>query len=378
MRLGAVFTRHHAVKVSRRLPVAVALLVLAGSAGYRWTNAPAGRHPQVAARSVSPATTATGPAAPRTSAQATTTTTTTGPPSPRVVPPAPRAPVRPPPSRTVASPPALSPCGTGGEPPARYTHVVWIWMENRSYRQVVGNPAAPYATALARQCGTDSAYHTVGSPSLPNYLGATSGDSGAITDDGGPAVHPQTGDNLFRQVRAGGGTARSYVESMPTNCAVAPQGRYAVKHNPAAYYTGGDDRHACVADDVPMGTTTAGALASDLSGDRMPTFAFVVPDLCHDTHDCPVSAGDAWLAAWLPRILRSGAYQTGTTAVFVVWDEYTPVPNIVISPTTRPGTTSTIAVNHYSLLRTTEELLGLPLLGNAATAPGMAAPFHLE
>src|SRR3989442_15082940 len=101
MRLGAVFTRHHAVKVSRRLPVAVALLVLAGSAGYRWTNAPARRHPQVAARSVSPAATATGPAAPRTSAQA-TTTTTTGPPSPRGVPPAPRAPVPPPPSRTGA------------------------------------------------------------------------------------------------------------------------------------------------------------------------------------------------------------------------------------------------------------------------------------
>src|SRR5256885_2364498 len=153
MRLGAVFTRHHAVKVSRRLPVAVALLVLAGSAGYRWTNAPVGRHPQVAARSVSPATTATRPAAPPTSAQATTT------------------------------------------------------------------------------------------------------------------VHPQTGDTLSRQVRAGGGTARSYVESMPTNCAVAPQARYAVKHNPAAYYTGGDARHACVADDVPMGTTTAGALASDLGGD---------------------------------------------------------------------------------------------------------------
>jgi phospholipase C len=165
---------------------------------------------------------------------------------------------------------------------------------------------------------------------------------------------------------------------MPANCAVAPQGRYAVKHNPAAYYTSGDDRHACAADDVPLGTTTAGALASDLRGDRMPTFAFVLPDLCHDTHDCPVSVGDAWLAVWLPRILTSPAYQSGTTAVFVVWDEYTPVPNIVISPTTPPGTTSSVAVNHYSLLRTTEEMLGLPLLGHASAATSMGAPFHLE
>jgi phospholipase C len=251
-------------------------------------------------------------------------------------------------------------------------------MENKSYRQVIGNPAAPFATAMVHQCGTATAYHTVGSPSLPNYLGATSGQTGGIKDDGGPDVHPQNGDNLFRQVRAGGATARSYVESMPANCAVAPQGRYAVKHNPAAYYTSGDDHRACTADDVPLGTIADGALASDLRADRMPTLAMVVPDLCHDTHDCPVSAGDAWLTAWLPGILNSSAYQTGTTAVFVVWDEYTPVPNIVISPTTPPGTTSTIPVNHYSLLRTTEEMLGIPiLLGRAAGARSMRSAFRL-
>jgi phospholipase C len=255
---------------------------------------------------------------------------------------------------------------------------VWIWMENKSYRQVIGSPAAPYATALARQCGTASAYHTVGSPSLPNYLGATSGDTGGINDDGGPDVHPQTGDNLFRQVRARGATARSYVESMPTNCAVASRGRYAVKHNPAAYYTSADDRRACVTDDVPLGGVSDGALAADLAGDRLPTFSFVVPDLCDDGHDCPVTAADAWLTAWLPRILTSAAYRSGTTAVFVVWDEYTPVPNMVISPTTPPGTTSNVIINHYSLLRTTEELLGVPLLGHAATAPSMGAVFHLE
>ncbi|MDQ1517892.1 MAG: phosphatidylinositol-3-phosphatase [Actinomycetota bacterium] len=250
-------------------------------------------------------------------------------------------------------------------------------MENKSYRQVIGNPAAPYATALARRCGTESAYHTVGSPSLPNYLGATAGQTGGINDDGGPDVHPQNGDNLFRQVRASGATARSYVESMPTNCAVAPQGSYAVKHNPAAYFTSEEDHRACTTDDVPLGTTADGALASDLRGGGLPTFAFVAANLCHDTHDCPVGAGDAWLSAWLPQILNSRDYQAGTTAVFVVWDEYTPVPNIVISPTTPPGTTSDIPVNHYSLLRTTEEMLGLPLLGNAAGAPSMRAVFHL-
>jgi hypothetical protein len=39
----------------------------------------------------------------------------------------------------------------------------------------------------------------------------------------------------------------------------------------------------------------------------------------------------------------------------------------VIAPSVIPGTTTSTAVNHYGL-RATEEMLGLPLLGNAAGA----------
>ena len=111
-------------------------------------------------------------------------------------------------------------------------------MENHDRQQVLGNPtAAKYEVGLAHQCGTATRYSTVGSPSLPNYLGATSGDTWGIHDDSGPSAHPLTVDNLFRQVRAVGGTERSYEEAMTSPCQLAPGGDYAVKHNPAAYYT---------------------------------------------------------------------------------------------------------------------------------------------
>jgi hypothetical protein len=48
-----------------------------------------------------------------------------------------------------------------------------------------------------------------------------------------------------------------------------------------------------------------------------------------------------------------------------------------ISPSTKPGTRPATLCNHYSLLRTAEQLLGLPLLGKAASYPGMTAAFHL-
>ena len=269
-------------------------------------------------------------------------------------------------------------CGGGrAGPPPNYAHVVWIWMENHTYGQVIDSPSAPYETTLAHQCGTATHYSAVGIPSLPNYLAATSGGTWGVADDAEPPAHPLTVDNLFRQVMAAGRTERSYQEGMPGPCDLGASGSYAVKHNPAAYYVGAEDRAACRADDVPLGSLDAGPLVDDLAADTLPAFSFVTPDLCHDTHDCPVAAGDSWLALWVPKILASPAYRSGTTAVFIVWDEPTPMPNIVVSPSTPPKTTATEAFDHYSLLRTTEELLGLPLLGDAAGASSMRAAFHL-
>jgi phosphatidylinositol-3-phosphatase len=159
---------------------------------------------------------------------------------------------------------------------------------------------------------------------------------------------------------------------MPTNCQQRGSGRYAVKHNPQAYLADPADRAACQRDDVPLGDLAGGAFVDDLHPDRLPTFSFVTPDLCHDTHDCDVAVGDAWLRDWLGAILASATYAAHRTAVFVVWDEPTPMPLLVVNPTTPAGATSSEPFDHYSLLRTTEELLGLPAtLGAAATAASM-------
>ncbi|HEY4408253.1 MAG TPA: alkaline phosphatase family protein [Acidimicrobiia bacterium] len=272
-----------------------------------------------------------------------------------------------------------APCGTRAAPPARWDHVIWIWMENKERDGVLDNPAAPFETALAEACGSARQYSAVGSPSLPNYLAATSGHTFGVTDDAPPADHGISADNLFRQVRASGRAARSYQEDMPRNCVLDPRaGLYAVKHNPGAYYKGGDDRAACRRDNVPLGSTAAGALASALDDGSLPAFSFITPNMCNDTHDCPVKRGDVWLSAWLGRILSSSTYRAGSTAVFLAWDEPGIIPHLVISPSTRPGTTVDTPFDHYSLLRTTEEMLGIKtFLGRAAGARSMRSAFRL-
>jgi len=263
------------------------------------------------------------------------------------------------------------PCGTLAEPPATYDHVIWIWMENHSAAQVIGRPDAPFVTDLAAKCATATDYRSVGSPSLPNYIGATSGDTWGITDDAGPSTHRLTVDNLFRQVRSAGGTAVSYQDAMPANCVLGGRSTYAVKHNPAAYYAGGDDRAACITDNVPFAPNFLNAMGSS---DTLPTFSFITPDLCNDTHDCPVATGDNWLSGLLSVLLDMPVYHAGRTAIFLVWDEDAPMPFVAITPSVHPGTVITQTVNHYALLRTTEEMLGITTyLGNAAAAPSMRA-----
>jgi hypothetical protein len=279
------------------------------------------------------------------------------------------------PQPTVTAP--AGPC-QGVAPPIGYDHVIWIWFENKG--PVVGSAAAPYFTSLAGQCGSTSNYHGITHPSLPNYLAATGGSTFGVTDDLPPSSHPISAASIFSQLKETGRSWRSYQESMPSNCALSPSGTYAVKHNPATYYTG--IRSDCSNWDIPMGTTSSGAFLRDLNADTTGAFSFVTPNLCNDMHDCSVATGDAWLKSWMTKILASRTYQGGRTAVFVTFDEDDRlsgnlVSTIVVAPSVPSGTTSGTAFTHYSLLRTTEEMLGLSTLKNAGTAASMRSAFHL-
>jgi hypothetical protein len=277
------------------------------------------------------------------------------------------------PSNTASATPNVPPPGpcTGATAPSTYAHVVWILMENHSYNEIIGSSAAPYINQVAGECGLATNYFAASHPSLPNYIALTSGSTQGITDDNNPSSHHLTVPSIFSQV--GSGNWRSLEESMPSNCAQTDSGEYAVRHNPAAYYT--NITSDCLNFDVPYTAFNA----PDLSAQ----FTFVTPNLISDMHDGTVQQGDTWLSSFLPLVLSSAQYQAGNTAVFITWDEddgtqNNQVPTLVIAPSVHPGTTSATMFTHYSLLRTTEEMLGFTtFLGNASTATSMRSAFGL-
>jgi phospholipase C len=143
-----------------------------------------------------------------------------------------------------------------------------------------------------------------------------------------------------------------------------------VRHNPPAYYT--NLARSCPKQDVRLDDTP------DISA----RFTFITPNLCHDTHNCGVGTGDRFLSSLMSDITSSAEYRGGKTAVFITYDEddgshSNRIPTLVISPYTQPGARSSKRFTHYSLLRTTEDMLGLKRLGAAAHAPSMRAAFGL-
>jgi hypothetical protein len=285
-----------------------------------------------------------------------------------------------PPGRTVAlvSERAQRMCGLRSGEPATVSHVVWIWMENHALAQIIGARGAGFITSLAASCGLATNYRAVAHPSLPNYIAATSGSTGDIHADGPPARYAQTDASIFGQL---GQAAGSYEESMPINCALADHGAYVARHNPEVYYLA--VRGTCRRMDLPLGSASAGPFRRALASGNLPAFSFVAPNTCDDMHSCGVAAGDAWLAEWVPLIANSGLYREGKLVLFIAWDENdgaagNRVPLIVVSSFTRPGTVSRVRFSHYSLLRTTEALLGLHVfLGHAASARSLRASFGL-
>ena len=233
-------------------------------------------------------------------------------------------------------------------------------------------------------------------------------------------VYPRPVGTVADQLTGAGLSWKGYMEDMgntagqPQTCrhpalgtsdgtqAARAGDEYATRHNPFVYFHSLLDSGACARNDVPLDR-----LPADLaSAGATPSYAFITPNLCSDGHD-PSCKGnglpgglpgiDRFLRAWVPRIVGSPAYRSGGLLA-VVFDEsdgsdasaccgepafpgapltngfITPGPGggrtgaVLLSPFIDPGTIDTVAYNHFTLLRSVEDLFGLAHLGYAGAS----------
>ncbi|GAA4692033.1 phosphatidylinositol-3-phosphatase [Nocardioides conyzicola] len=249
-------------------------------------------------------------------------------------------------------------------------------VENHSLDEM--SSEMPYTFGLAQRYGYATASTALTHPSLPNYLAIAGGDRFGVTDDDPPASHAASGPSVFGQALSLGRTATLYAEGMPGTCALEDGGdRYAVRHNPWAYFV--DERSLCRQHDLPLDT-----FAADVADGNLPNAGMVIPNTCHDAHDpdCTLGDADRWMRAHLAPVLAGPDFASGHLAVVVTADEDdgsqgNTVLTAVLHPSQRGHVVGT-PLSPYSLTRLYEQVLGASLLGEAATAPDMAAAFGLR
>ncbi|HWZ88717.1 MAG TPA: alkaline phosphatase family protein [Polyangiaceae bacterium] len=287
-----------------------------------------------------------------------------------------------------------------------FSNIYLIVMENTSLatlQAAMTGGAAPNLAKLASKYATGGNYHGVAHPSLPNYVAITSGGTQDIVCDCDPAPGlgacstspltcelnfragtacscPSAATNIADQIETAHLTWMDFGEDMGTPCNTIGSGSYAVQHNPFLYYS-----------DILSNTARCSSHVVDFSefNPASPaTFNDLSPNLVDDMNNpvivnsTNIPNGDAWIGPHVQSILTSAAYKTGGLVV-VVWDEDDasgivgttdhPIPLFLMSPYAKGGGyVSPTAANHYSLLATFEDGLGLGRLGSAATATPLA------
>jgi len=242
----------------------------------------------------------------------------------------------------------------------RPDHIVIVVEENKSYAQIIGNPAAPYINELSHRGVLFTQSYGVTHPSQPNYLALFSGSTYGVRSDVCPLE--LNGNNLASTLLEKGLSFASYSESMPQpGFAGCAYGAYMRKHNPVANWK-----------EQATLNQPFSAFPQDFA--KLPALALVVPDQRNDMHDGSVAQGNAWLAHNIESYAQWA--MAHNSLLIVTWDEddgseNNRIATMFIGAMVKPGT-SAQRINHYNVLRTIEEMLGLPYLGDSAQAKSVA------
>ncbi len=245
-------------------------------------------------------------------------------------------------------------------------HVVIVIEENKAYRQIMDNAAAPYINRLARSGALFTRSFAVTHPSQPNYLALFAGGTQGVVND--RCLASLSGDNLASELIRRGLSFATYSESLPmTGFTGCRAGHYARKHNPAVNWQGIN-----LAPDV---NRPFSAFPADYA--KLPTVSIVVPNQVNDMHDgrtrSAIRRGDQWIEDHLDAYVRWSARHN--SLLILTWDEDdgssgNHIVTLFVGPMVERGVYDA-RIDHYNVLRTIIDMYGLRPLGETAGTPAI-------
>jgi len=291
-------------------------------------------------------------------------------------PPASSTPVPVPTPSTPTPDPSPSPSPAPSPDPSQPTvprskHVVLVIEENHSYAEV-HDGGMPWL----RQQGWDYAfaanYHADAVGSALDYYWLSSGSSELQFGCAGwGCSQPITSDNIFRELNRAGLSWKVYADSLPkVGWMGGDSGAYAVRHNPAAWYSDIIDSAAQQRKMVPFTE-----LVADMAHNQLPNYSLIIPDLDHDAHDGTLLQADQWLKSKVGPLLQQPYFRSGGDGLLIVtFDECDAaegkcpeqIYTAVIGPNVKHGYKSNKSYRHENTLRTMLDALGVDVYPGAS------------
>ncbi len=243
-------------------------------------------------------------------------------------------------------------------------HIVICILENHGYSQIIGSTAAPYINSLASAGASFGASYALTHPSQPNYIMLFSGSNQGVTTDNTATNTPWSTLNLGSSLINSGHTFTAYSQSLPSvGSTVTTSGAYARKHAPWVNWQGtGTNRIPAISNQPFTSFPT--------NFSTLPTVSFVIPDMNHDMHNgtdpSRITTADTWVQINLNSYITWA--NTHNSLFILTFDENdnssgNQIATIFTGQMVQPGYYNTITYNHYNILRTVENMYGLPYAG---------------
>jgi phospholipase C len=236
-------------------------------------------------------------------------------------------------------------------------HVVVIMLENTSYEAA---SKQPYMKSLKSQGASLDQYHAVAHPSQPNYIALIAGDTLGVDSD---KNYDLNANHLGDLLEAANKTWKVYAEEFPGNCSLkARVGNYVRKHVPFISFSNvHTDPERC------NNIVSAKQFDVDIKNNQLPTFSLYIPNMLNNAHDTNISFADNWLHSYFEPYFTNQDYLKNTLFI-VTFDEddyfhLNRIYAVFLGAGVKIGATSHKHYDHYSLLRTFEDMFGLSDLG---------------
>jgi len=171
-------------------------------------------------------------------------------------------------------------------------HIIFVWLENKDFDNIIGNPDAPFINSLAKKGTLFTNSHANTHPSYPNYIDFFAGDDNGVKDDACIDHSSLTTPNLYTIMKSGGKSFAWYSEDLPkAGSKVCRYEDYVAKHNPTTIFN-----------NVPGDINKR---LKDFPADYnlLENVVNISPNEINDMHSGSVQQGDRWIKKHLAALV---------------------------------------------------------------------------